>query len=51
MEFYKQSVILIEIYEKTYFFQFLNVEAINVDIDDWVFGCNADKFNEDQRYW
>ncbi|XP_055304147.1 GPI inositol-deacylase isoform X2 [Sitodiplosis mosellana] len=31
-------------------YQFLNVEAINVDTDDWVFGCNAVDIHEHQRY-
>lgn len=31
--------------------QFVHVEAINVDIDDWVFGCNAIEVHGNQRYW
>ncbi|XP_031625609.1 GPI inositol-deacylase [Contarinia nasturtii] len=31
-------------------YQILNVEAINVDIDDWVFGCSAVEIHEHQRY-
>lgn len=34
-----------------FFEQFLDVEAINVDTDDWVFGCNAVEIYEHQRYW
>lgn len=29
----------------------LTVEAINVDTDDWVFGCNAVDTDGKQRYW
>lgn len=31
--------------------QFLDVEGINVETDDWMFGCNAVEFKENQRYW
>lgn len=31
--------------------QILNVEAVNVDIDDWVFGCAANENDGLQRYW
>lgn len=31
--------------------QILSVEAINVDIDDWVFGCAAIENDGTQRYW
>lgn len=31
--------------------QILNVEAVNVDIDDWVFGCAANEVDGAQRYW
>lgn len=33
------------------FKQILNVEAINVDTDDWVFGCVANEIDKNQRYW
>lgn len=29
----------------------LNVEAINIDTDDWVFGCSASDTDGTQRYW
>lgn len=32
-------------------YQILNVEALNVDIDDWVFGCAANENDGTQRYW
>lgn len=31
--------------------QILSVEAVNVDIDDWVFGCAAHENDGTQRYW
>lgn len=31
--------------------QILSVEVVNVDIDDWVFGCAAVEVDESQRYW
>lgn len=31
--------------------QILSVEAVNVDIDDWVFGCVANEIDGVQRYW
>lgn len=31
--------------------RFLSVEAINIDTDDWVFGCNALESDGRQRYW
>lgn len=31
--------------------QILSVEVVNVDIDDWVFGCAANENDGTQRYW
>lgn len=31
--------------------QFVNVEAINIDTDDWIFGCNAIEMHDYQKYW
>lgn len=31
--------------------QFVNVEAINIDTDDWIFGCNAIETHDYQKYW
>lgn len=29
----------------------LEVEAINVDYDDWIFGCAANQISTNQRFW
>lgn len=41
------------IVEYKYFFSFqmLHIEAINIDSDDWVFGCSATEVDSVQRYW
>lgn len=32
-------------------YQMLHLEAINVDTDDWVFGCRANDVTNNHRYW